>query len=78
MSRESGWIFGLHAVSSALQRPERLLEVLVDEKRRDRRIEELLRLAGEGGVKLRQVAGEALDRLAEGGRHQGVMAFISS
>jgi 23S rRNA (guanosine2251-2'-O)-methyltransferase len=76
MAGTNGWVFGLHAVRGALRTPERLLELWVDAKRRDHRLGELLALAEEAGVTTRQVAGDELARLAEGGRHQGVVARL--
>jgi 23S rRNA (guanosine2251-2'-O)-methyltransferase len=70
------WIFGLHAVRSALQHPGRLAEIWMDGARRDQRAKEVLNLASNAGVKLRQVTAEELDRIAEGGRHQGVAARL--
>jgi 23S rRNA (guanosine2251-2'-O)-methyltransferase len=76
MAEHQDWIYGLHAVRSALQQPKRLAEVLVDGGRQDQRIREILTLAEAAGVKLRRVAAKELDRFAEGGRHQGVMARL--
>jgi 23S rRNA (guanosine2251-2'-O)-methyltransferase len=76
MTQHQDWIFGLHAVRSALQRPNRLVEVLVDSGRRDQRVKEIVSLAGDAGVKLRQAATDELDRISEGARHQGVVARL--
>lgn len=77
MSEAAGWIFGLHAVRTALHRHrQRILEVVVDEGRRDGRLRELLAMAQSSGVPVRRVAGASLDAWAEGGRHQGVLARL--
>lgn len=76
MSQDLNLIFGLHAVRSALQHPNRLAEVLMDGGRRDQRMRELVELTEEAGVRLRQVSTNELDNLADGGRHQGVVARL--
>jgi 23S rRNA (guanosine2251-2'-O)-methyltransferase len=77
MSETDGWVFGLHAVRTALQQGrQRVVELLIDGGRRDGRIGELLDLAQGAGVPVRRVAGGSLDRWAEGGRHQGVLAKL--
>ena len=76
MSQDQDWIFGLHAVKGALQRPNRLAEVLMDAGRRDQRARELEELVHATGVRLRQVDSDSLDRVADGGRHQGVAARL--
>lgn len=69
------WIYGLHSVVTVLARaPDRLRRVLVDGQRRDRRLEAVRQAAAEAGVALETVAASALDRLAEGAVHQGVLA----
>jgi 23S rRNA (guanosine2251-2'-O)-methyltransferase len=76
MSQDQDWIFGLHAVRTALQRPKRLAEVLIDGGRRDQRAQEIEALAQSAGVKLSQVNSDELERIAAGGRHQGVAARL--
>ena len=76
MSQEQDWIFGLHAVRTALQRPNRLAEVLIDGGRRDQRAHEVVELAQAAGVKLRQVKSDELEQVAGEGRHQGVAARL--
>ncbi len=68
-------VFGLHAVGSLLQRdPARVSVLLVQEGRRDARVEELLALAGRAGVPVRRVARSELDERVPGVSHQGVVA----
>jgi 23S rRNA (guanosine2251-2'-O)-methyltransferase len=76
MSQDQAWLFGLHAVRTALQRPGRLVEVMLDSARRDQRAQEVVALAQSAGVKLHQVSTAELDQVAEGGRHQGVAARL--
>ncbi|MCU7922577.1 MAG: 23S rRNA (guanosine(2251)-2'-O)-methyltransferase RlmB [Candidatus Thiodiazotropha sp. (ex Dulcina madagascariensis)] len=72
MSEEASWILGLHPVRSALKQGTAVAELLVDAKRRDGRIKEVLDLAHAAGVKCRQIEGRALDEIVHGTNHQGV------
>jgi rRNA methylase, putative, group 3 len=70
-------LYGFHVVRAALQRePERVMKLLVDRKRRDTRVRELLRAASTQGIPVERVPGEELDSLQPVGRHQGVVAFF--
>lgn len=70
-------IFGLHAVSSLLQRnPARVSVLLVLEGRNDVRMQALLALADQAGVAVRRVARRELDERVPGVSHQGVVAEI--
>lgn len=51
---EASWVLGLHAVKSALTQGTAVAELLVDVKRRDDRIKEVLDLAHRAGIKCRQ------------------------
>lgn len=67
-------IFGLHAVQAVLERqPKRLRELYVQEGRRDRRLNELLALARQAGLVVKELPRAELDNMVEG-RHQGVVA----
>jgi 23S rRNA (guanosine2251-2'-O)-methyltransferase len=67
-------IFGINAVGEAL-RAGRALSLHVA-ARKDRRIEALLEQARERHVKVQRVDLVTLDRMAGGGRHQGVVATV--
>ncbi|MBI3530152.1 MAG: 23S rRNA (guanosine(2251)-2'-O)-methyltransferase RlmB [Betaproteobacteria bacterium] len=70
-------VYGLHAVTAALKRrPEAVIEVLLDARRRDPRARRLADLAKAAGVRLLEVDTERLEGFAKGGRHQGVAAFV--
>ena len=67
-------IVGVHPVREAL-RAGGVREVRVG-PRADARVTEIVRLAEVKGVPVRRVDGAELDRLAEGERHQGVLATL--
>lgn len=72
---QTEYIYGLHAVQSALNNDlEHVLEVWIDKKRRDKRMHELVRLAEKSGIALHHSDAKALDKLTPGQRHQGVVA----
>ncbi|WP_372879164.1 23S rRNA (guanosine(2251)-2'-O)-methyltransferase RlmB [Spongiibacter marinus] len=67
-------IFGLHAVTTALQRrPESISEMWVLEGRRDKRLHTVLELAQQHSIVLHECSRKVLDELVDG-RHQGVVA----
>jgi len=68
-------VYGFHAVTARLrQAPDEIKELLVDEKRQDGRMRDLLGAAARAGVVPRAVAADRLDGLAGHARHQGVLA----
>ena len=75
---ESQFLAGFQAVQARLRHhPESIKEIFFDQKRRDKRIQQLVDRAQSVGLKLTAVTGERLDELAKGIRHQGVLAFAS-
>jgi 23S rRNA (guanosine2251-2'-O)-methyltransferase len=70
-------VFGFHAVLSRIrQNPASVQEVCVDKTRKDARMQDLLQLAEQKGVRVMQMEKERLDGLAANGRHQGVLARV--
>lgn len=68
-------IFGLHAVTSLLNRnPGRVRRLLVQQGRRDERLQTLLDKAETQRIKVIEEPKAGLDQRAGGGRHQGVIA----
>ncbi len=68
-------IFGLHAVTSLLNRnPGRVRRLLVQQGRRDERLQTLLDKAEAHRIKVIELAKAELEQRAGGGRHQGVIA----
>jgi len=67
-------IYGINPVLEAL-RAGRVRELRVG-GREGARIQDVVALAGERGVRVRRMPAEALDRDARGGVHQGVVALV--
>lgn len=73
MSRYS---FGIHAVQSLLQRePKRVKGLLLQRGRQDKRVQQLVELAKQHRIKIRQLDRKELDQMIEG-VHQGVVAEV--
>ena len=69
-------IFGLHAVSALLDaNHESIKQLYVDNKRSDKRIQEIIQEAESLGVRLTYQQRDELDKLAGKGNHQGVVAL---
>lgn len=76
---EIEYLFGIHAVQSALRNDARHVDqIWMDQKRHDRRIKELAIQAEKSGVPVRRVDARNLDKLSSGQRHQGVVAQYES
>ena len=70
-------VFGFHAVLARLRAdPKSVLEIFLDETRRDARAKDLATLAERSGVHLMRVPTKRLDGFYGGGRHQGVVARV--
>lgn len=73
------WIYGFHAIRARLKLDAAsVLEVLMDEARRDVRARELQSQCESLGVACRPVAGQRIDRLLGQARHQGVAARVQA
>ncbi|MEN8170047.1 MAG: 23S rRNA (guanosine(2251)-2'-O)-methyltransferase RlmB [Pseudomonadota bacterium] len=71
-------IFGLHAVEAALKQDADAIEQLwCDKQRRDKRLHGLLQLAARKGIKVQTLSRAELDKMAPGGKHQGVVAQLA-
>ncbi len=75
---ENHHVYGIHAVSAALESATPLVEVRLAKGWHGRRLARLARSAREKGIRVRWVPREDLDRRSQGGRHQGVVARIAS
>ena len=70
-------IFGFHAVQARLQAsPSSVIEIFLDENRKDARAKDLLALAEGRGIKIMRVPSTRLDGLQGSARHQGVVARV--
>lgn len=69
-------IFGQHAVRTALKKDARRIKrLLVQQGRRDGRIQQILELAEQAHIRAEIQSRQALDDLAGGGVHQGVLVL---
>jgi 23S rRNA (guanosine2251-2'-O)-methyltransferase len=67
---------GFHAVVARLRHaPASIAELYVDASRRDKRMLSFIEQTQAAGIHVRPVAGDRLDGLARGVRHQGVVAL---
>ncbi|WP_240096853.1 23S rRNA (guanosine(2251)-2'-O)-methyltransferase RlmB [Thermomonas flagellata] len=75
MSKQAQWIVGLNAVASALEHDaEHVREVLLEAGGKNPRLLEIEQQARRKDIAVRRVAGQALDGVAGGLRHQGAAA----
>ena len=72
------YVYGLHAVQAMLERaPKRVRQLKVQRGRLDARMQALLDQAGAEALDVERVMPDELDRLADGGVHQGVVAIVT-
>lgn len=78
MSESLDMVYGIHPVMEALRSKKRNVMQLyvVDNKAGHRKIEEIVRLAKRGNVKIDRIELKILDKLTKGANHQGVMAKV--
>ena len=75
--KEPRVVFGFHAVLARLRAdPKSVVEIFLDENRKDARGKDLIALAERDGVRLLRVPTKRLDGFYGGGRHQGVVARV--
>jgi 23S rRNA (guanosine2251-2'-O)-methyltransferase len=72
-------IFGFHTVLARLRAdPKSVLEVFLDESRKDARAKDFAAQVERAGVRLMRVSANRLEGMAGGGRHQGVVARVQA
>lgn len=70
-------VYGIHAVAAVLKQPKGVAELYVEGgSRPNARVAELLAEASAAQVRLSYIPRDELDRMADGGRHQGVIARL--
>ena len=75
MSKQGQWIAGINAVASALEHDvEHVREVLIEAGGKNQRLTEIEETARRRDVSVRRVNTQALEGIAGGLRHQGVIA----
>ena len=77
MSGPDRVIFGFHTVLARLRaEPKSVLEVFLDEARKDARAKDFAAQVERAGARLMRVPAARLEGMAGGGRHQGVVARV--
>jgi len=72
-------IFGFHTVLARLRAdPKSVLEVFLDDARKDARAKDFAVQVERAGVRLMRVSPSRLEGMAGGGRHQGVVARVQA
>lgn len=75
----SSKVVGLHAVESALRNdPERVEAIYFKSSRQDKRLSAVLDLARKNRVKLQSSDDKVLSKMADGQRHQGIVALYQA
>ena len=77
MSGPERVIFGFHTVLARLRAdPKSVIEVFLDESRKDARAKDFAAQVERAGARLMRVSSSRLEGMAGGGRHQGVVARV--
>jgi 23S rRNA (guanosine2251-2'-O)-methyltransferase len=70
-------LYGLHAVTAALEgRRRHIAKVFIDSRRRDVAMQQIVRLAEQCGIPVEMVTGGQLHHLLGHSHHQGVVALV--
>ncbi len=77
MNKQTEIVYGLHAVESAIRHhPEAVLQLWMQQGRKDKRFQTLLSLAKNSGISVQAISAEKLKKKCPDSRHQGVIAEI--
>jgi len=74
----SALIYGIHAVQAALDGDAKIIEIWVEETRKDKRVVPILELAKKNKVECKRVTSQYLKDTLPEARHQGVVARLTS
>ena len=74
----SDLIYGIHAVEAALESDAKIIELWVEQTRKDKRVEPILELAALKGVECKRVTSQLLKDTLPDARHQGVVLRLAS
>ena len=74
----SALIYGIHAVQAALEGDANIIEIWVEETRKDKRVDPILELAKKNKVECKRVTSQYLKDTLSEARHQGVVARLTS
>jgi 23S rRNA (guanosine2251-2'-O)-methyltransferase len=76
---ESNLVYGIHAVQAVLTKhPKRVAQIWLQSGREDARIDTIVKLASDNGVKIDRRAVRDLDQRANGEQHQGAIAQLTA
>lgn len=76
--RKNQYLFGIHSVQAALEKqPGKVKQLFVQAGRTDQRADTVINTARQNGVSIQSMNKEKLDDLAEGLRHQGIVALFT-
>ena len=79
MAEDTRLIHGFHAVAAKLRHdPDGVREIYLAAGRQDGRMRDLVQLAERRGVRMVSLDAARLDGMAQGGRHQGVVAKVAA
>ncbi len=68
-------VYGIHSINALLsEAPERILSLLVDLERKDKRLTDLVTAARTAGISVESTRRDRLEKHADGANHQGVIA----
>jgi 23S rRNA (guanosine2251-2'-O)-methyltransferase len=77
LTRPRSPVAGINSVRAAVGLgADKVAELWLDRRRRDRRLSELAQTARQAGIRVRQLERERLDEAAEGANHQGALAWV--